>query len=89
MCIYALQHFSYSQLALNNTVCCKQGAGGPIELFDGPISDNKLLFEDSFQGTNRLFYSFVREGDMSSSAFKASQVLVGILCVPVLLFWML
>jgi hypothetical protein len=85
----ALQHFSYSQLALNNTVCCKQGAGGPIELFDGPISDNKLLFEDSFQGTNRLSHSFVREGGMSSSAFKASQVLGGIFCVPILLFWLL
>jgi len=44
-------------------LCCKQGDGGPVELFDGPISDNKLFFQDSFQGTSRVSYSFTRTGN--------------------------
>lgn len=56
----------------NVSVCCKHGNGGPIELFDGPIEDNKLLFEDAFIGTTRKAFTFTRQGDAvpSSSCWR-------------------
>eukprot|EP00526_Cylindrotheca_closterium_P002109 CAMPEP_0113605620 /NCGR_PEP_ID=MMETSP0017_2-20120614/2424_1 /TAXON_ID=2856 /ORGANISM="Cylindrotheca closterium" /LENGTH=1097 /DNA_ID=CAMNT_0000514121 /DNA_START=208 /DNA_END=3498 /DNA_ORIENTATION=- /assembly_acc=CAM_ASM_000147 len=49
-------------------LCCKQGNGGPIELFDGPIEDNKLLFEDAFSGTTRKAFTFTRQGEAIPSS---------------------
>lgn len=39
-------------------VCCEYGAGGPLELFSGPVSDGKLIFSVPFEGKARLAESF-------------------------------
>ena len=50
--------------------CCQFGDGGPIELYEGSIKDENLLFTDPFQETGRLIKSFtlVGKGIPKSSA---------------------
>jgi len=54
-------------------LCCRQGIGGPVQLFDGPIQDNKLLFEDEFSGTTRVTFSFTRQGDAQPTITSSSS----------------
>eukprot|EP00980_Cylindrotheca_fusiformis_P016532 scaffold4954_cov106-Cylindrotheca_fusiformis.AAC.2 len=72
-------------------LCCKQGNGGPVELFEGSDSGGKLIYLNSFQGTDRLSFTFVLDGkkasgNNASSGFAASPA-VGLLitCLSVLL----
>ncbi|CAJ1954834.1 unnamed protein product [Cylindrotheca closterium] len=60
-------------------LCCKQGNGGPIELFDGPIEDDKLLFQDAFSGTTRKAFTFTRQGEAQpSSSSRCAPFSVGL-----------
>jgi hypothetical protein len=49
--------------AAGDGICCQFGNGGPVELFDGSVADNKLLFSDPFEETGRLVETFVLVGD--------------------------
>ena len=49
-------------------MCCNFGEGGPIEVYDGPVSDDRLLFSHRFEETGRLLESFVLVGTGPSSS---------------------
>merc|ERR1711920_1050584 len=68
-------------------LCCDQGNGGPVELFDVPISDDNLLFQDLFQGS-RISFSFVRTGEASSSGTRETSILLSLFLSIPLLLWL-
>ena len=79
-------------LLLVVSVCCKQGSGGPIELFDGPIEGGRLLFEDGFVGTTRKAFTFTRQGDAvpTSSCFQRASIWGGfVVSFALVTLWML
>mmetsp|Transcript_558 Transcript_558/g.1586 ORF Transcript_558/g.1586 Transcript_558/m.1586 type:complete len:113 (-) Transcript_558:374-712(-) len=47
--------------------CCEFGQGGPVEVFEGPISDGKLLMTDPFKDVARITKSFTLVGKLTDN----------------------